>query len=135
MSLVHTAGGGGWDGFGARGGRGGGRGHPGSRSFLGKHQTREMDMKFSYLTGVVDAESRTRFERQIFRMTRGNCYVRFSEIVQPLTDPVTGVSVMKLVFIVFFKVRWKTFSLHHGTKGEVGGSGVGTRAVDVTTVV
>lgn len=61
-------------------------------------------MKFSYMAGVVDAESRSRFERQLFRTTRGNCYVRFAEIGQPITDPVTGLSVRKLVFIVFYKV-------------------------------
>lgn len=65
---------------------------------------READMKFSYMAGVVDADDRSRFERQLFRTTRGNCYVRFAEVEQPITDPVTGASVLKLVFIVFYKV-------------------------------
>lgn len=66
--------------------------------------TRENDMKFSYIAGVVDAIDRTRFERQLFRTMRGNCYVRFAEIEQAILDPVTGESVMKLVFIIFYKV-------------------------------
>lgn len=66
---------------------------------------RETDLKFSYIAGVVDAVDRTRFERQLFRTTRGNCYVRFAEIEQAILDPVTGESMMKLVFIVFYKVR------------------------------
>lgn len=73
--------------------RGGGGGVP-----------RENDLKFSYLAGVVDVDDRTRLERQLFRTTRGNCYVRFAEIEQPILDPVTGASVKKLVFIVFYKV-------------------------------
>eukprot|EP00903_Cladosiphon_okamuranus_P005612 g5581.t3 len=65
--------------------------------------SRESDMKFSYMAGVVGADDRSRFERQLFRTTRGNCYVRFAEIEQPISDPTTGEQVMKLVFIVFYK--------------------------------
>merc|ERR1719297_469461 len=39
----------------------------------------------------------------IFRATRGNVYVRFAPIRQPITDPVTGELVEKCVFIVFYK--------------------------------
>jgi len=39
----------------------------------------------------------------IFRATRGNCYVRFAPIKQPITDPESGALVEKCVFIVFFK--------------------------------
>lgn len=56
------------------------------------------------MAGVVGADDRTRFERQLFRTTRGNCYVRFAPIEQPIADPTTGEQVMKLVFIVFYKV-------------------------------
>ncbi|CAM9714605.1 unnamed protein product [Sphacelaria rigidula] len=61
------------------------------------------ELKFSYLAGTVDAIDKTRFERQLFRTTRGNCYVRFAEIEQPINDPSTGVAVEKMVFIVFYK--------------------------------
>lgn len=73
--------------------------------FFRGQPNREADMKFSYVAGVVDADDRSRFERQLFRTTRGNCYVRFAEVEQPITDPVTGASVLKLVFIIFYKVR------------------------------
>ncbi|CAN0039443.1 unnamed protein product [Ectocarpus sp. 4 AP-2014] len=69
----------------------------------GVQPTRESDMKFSYIAGVVGADDRSRFERQLFRTTRGNCYVRFAEIEQPISDPTTGEQVMKLVFIIFYK--------------------------------
>jgi len=39
----------------------------------------------------------------IFRATRGNCFVRFAPIKQPITDPGTGELVEKSVFIVFYK--------------------------------
>jgi V-type H+-transporting ATPase subunit a len=64
---------------------------------------RDMDMRFSSITGVVSTEERVRFERMIFRATRGNCYVRFAPIKQPITDPQTGQLVEKCVFIVFYK--------------------------------
>jgi len=62
-----------------------------------------MDMRFSSVTGVVSMEEKARFERMIFRATRGNCYVRFASIDQPITDPKSGEQVEKCVFIVFYK--------------------------------
>lgn len=62
-----------------------------------------LDMRFSSITGVVATEEKNRFERMIFRATRGNCYVRFASIKQPITDPETGVLLEKSVFIIFYK--------------------------------
>lgn len=72
---------------------------------MGGYCIQKNELKFSYLAGTVDAIDKTRFERQLFRTTRGNCYVRFAEIEQPINDPSTGVAVEKMVFIVFYKVR------------------------------
>lgn len=63
----------------------------------------ELDMRFSSITGVVSTEEKARFERMIFRATRGNCYVRFAPIRQPIADPTTGALVEKSVFIIFYK--------------------------------
>mmetsp|Transcript_33975 Transcript_33975/g.81334 ORF Transcript_33975/g.81334 Transcript_33975/m.81334 type:complete len:883 (+) Transcript_33975:58-2706(+) len=63
----------------------------------------DLDMRFSSITGVVSTEEKVRFERMIFRATRGNCYVRFAPIKQPITDPESGALVEKCVFIIFFK--------------------------------
>jgi V-type H+-transporting ATPase subunit a len=63
----------------------------------------DLDMRFSSITGVVAVEEKVRFERMIFRATRGNCYVRFAPIKQPITDPETGMLVEKTVFIIFYK--------------------------------
>jgi len=66
-------------------------------------EARDMDMRFSSITGVVSMEEKVRFERMIFRATRGNCYIRFATIKQPITDAMTGELVEKTVFIVFYK--------------------------------
>jgi V-type H+-transporting ATPase subunit a len=52
---------------------------------------------------VVASEERVRFERMIFRATRGNCFIRFAPIQQPITDPNTGQLIEKSVFIIFYK--------------------------------
>ncbi|KAL7469631.1 hypothetical protein ACHAXS_009897 [Conticribra weissflogii] len=85
----------------------GGRKSSGARSDAllsgGDDEARDMDMRFSSITGVVATEEKVRFERMIFRATRGNCYVRFAPIKQAITDPETGSLIEKCVFIVFFK--------------------------------
>jgi len=63
----------------------------------------ELDMRFSFITGVIATEESVRFERMVFRTTRGNVYVRFAPIQQPITDPATGQLLEKSVFIVFYK--------------------------------
>ncbi len=63
----------------------------------------ELDMRFSSITGVVATEEKSRFERMIFRATRGNCYIRFAPIKEPITDPESGALVEKSVFIIFYK--------------------------------
>mmetsp|Transcript_5551 Transcript_5551/g.7658 ORF Transcript_5551/g.7658 Transcript_5551/m.7658 type:complete len:876 (-) Transcript_5551:349-2976(-) len=63
----------------------------------------DVDMRFSYISGVVAQEDRGRFERMLFRATRGNCYIRFAPIDQPIAHPPTGEMMHKMVFIVFFK--------------------------------
>jgi len=65
-----------------------------------------LDMRFSSITGVVIAEEKARFERMIFRATRGNVYVRFAPINEAITDPITGLLVEKVVFVVFYKSIW-----------------------------
>lgn len=63
----------------------------------------DLDMRFSSITGVVSTEEKIRFERMIFRATRGNCYIRFAPIKQPITDPESGMLIEKSVFIIFYK--------------------------------
>jgi len=75
----------------------------GRESLLKMEHGGEGDMRFSSITGVVDSGEKLRFERMIFRSTRGNCYLRFAEIEQDISDPETGSPSHKHVFIIFYK--------------------------------
>lgn len=67
----------------------------------------ESSMRFRFVMGVVGADDRVRFERMIFRVTRGNCYMRFSSIEDlALVDPKTNKPVERQVFIVFFQAAY-----------------------------
>lgn len=60
------------------------------------------EIAFTNITGVLLATDKARFERMLFRATRGNAYARFSTIEEMLVDS-NGEEVQKVVFIVFFK--------------------------------
>jgi len=77
---------------------------PSNKANLLEEEARpDLDMRFSSITGVVSTDERSNFERMIFRATRGNCFVRFAPIKQPITDPETGQVTEKSVFIIFYK--------------------------------
>jgi len=58
----------------------------------------------SFVSGVVTrGDNFQSFERVLFRATRGNLFMRFSEIEEPIKDPKTGELLKKLVFIIFFQ--------------------------------
>ena len=56
----------------------------------------------SYFAGVIPKSKQSPFERVLFRATRGNCFVRFSDIPEPLLDPATSERVEKAAFMVFY---------------------------------
>lgn len=60
-------------------------------------------LRFHNVTGVVPADERLKFERMIFRTTRGNCFTRFLPIEEPLVDPTNGQPVTKHAFVIFFQ--------------------------------
>jgi len=59
-------------------------------------------VKLGFVTGVVPRDKFSVFERVLFRATRGNLYMKYAEIEEPLKD--NGQSVLKNVFIIFFQV-------------------------------
>lgn len=63
-------------------------------------------LRFRFLTGVISKSERARFERMIFRSTRGNCLMRFTEIDEPIEDITTGLMVLQEVFIIFFQASY-----------------------------
>ena len=60
-------------------------------------------MKFNFIAEVVSTEEKVRFDRMIFRKTRGNSLVRFAPIDRPTIDPEAGKESEKSVCLVFFK--------------------------------
>jgi V-type H+-transporting ATPase subunit a len=66
-------------------------------------KTRLDIMKFNSIAGVVPTDEKVRFDRMIFRATRGNSLVRFAPIDHPTIDPETGRETEKSVFLIFFK--------------------------------
>uniref|UniRef100_A0A8C1TAK0 V-type proton ATPase subunit a n=1 Tax=Cyprinus carpio TaxID=7962 RepID=A0A8C1TAK0_CYPCA len=57
-----------------------------------------------YLTNwVIGRERMSTFERMLWRVCRGNVFLRQADIEEPLEDPATGDHVHKSVFIIFFQ--------------------------------
>ena len=46
----------------------------------GRANDPDIVMSFSNISGVINTHERSRFERMLFRSTRGNCYVRFAPL-------------------------------------------------------
>jgi len=60
------------------------------------------DMTFSNIAGVLPSADKARFERMLYRSTRGNCYVRFSALSERAVDA-NGQYIDKVCFIIFYK--------------------------------
>ncbi|GAU98595.1 hypothetical protein RvY_09721-2 [Ramazzottius varieornatus] len=56
-----------------------------------------------FVAGVILRERIPAFERMLWRVCRGNVFLRHTEIESPLEDPHTGNEVFKSVFIIFFQ--------------------------------
>ncbi|XP_040857591.1 V-type proton ATPase 116 kDa subunit a1 isoform X11 [Ochotona curzoniae] len=60
-------------------------------------------LRLGFVAGVINRERIPTFERMLWRVCRGNVFLRQAEIESPLEDPVTGDYVHKSVFIIFFQ--------------------------------
>lgn len=56
-----------------------------------------------FITGLVNKDKLQSFERVLWRVVRGNLYMKTAEIDTMVIDPATGEQVHKVVFIVFFQ--------------------------------
>ena len=63
----------------------------------------DLSLRFRFLAGTIQSVEKSNFEKMIFRATRGNSYMRFEEISEPIIDPTTTLPVKKSVFVVFFQ--------------------------------
>ncbi|KAJ7992355.1 hypothetical protein DPEC_G00277660 [Dallia pectoralis] len=60
-------------------------------------------LRLGFVAGVIGRERIPTFERMLWRVCRGNVFLRQADIEEPLEDPVTGDQVYKSVFIIFFQ--------------------------------
>ncbi|XP_008415273.1 V-type proton ATPase 116 kDa subunit a-like [Poecilia reticulata] len=56
-----------------------------------------------FVAGVIGRERIPTFERMLWRVCRGNVFLRQADIEDPLEDPTSGDQVHKSVFIIFFQ--------------------------------
>ncbi|PFH53600.1 hypothetical protein AMATHDRAFT_137240 [Amanita thiersii Skay4041] len=54
-----------------------------------------------FIAGTIERSRVPIFERVLWRVLRGNLYMNYTDIPNPITDPVTGAEVYKNVFIIF----------------------------------
>ncbi|XP_072176712.1 V-type proton ATPase 116 kDa subunit a 1-like [Diadema setosum] len=62
-----------------------------------------MPMRLGFVAGVIQRERIAAFEQMLWRVCRGNVFLRQAEIDTPLEDPSTGDEMQKSVFIIFFQ--------------------------------
>ncbi|XP_012977719.1 V-type proton ATPase 116 kDa subunit a isoform X1 [Mesocricetus auratus] len=62
-----------------------------------------MTGKLGFTAGVIHRERMTSFERLLWRVCRGNVYLKFSEMDTLLEDPVTKEEMKKNIFIIFYQ--------------------------------
>ncbi|KNC74563.1 hypothetical protein SARC_12895, partial [Sphaeroforma arctica JP610] len=60
-------------------------------------------VKLGYVTGVIHRDRYEAFERVMWRGTRGNVYMRHTDIQEELMDPATGEMITKCVFVAFYQ--------------------------------
>ncbi|XP_056608473.1 V-type proton ATPase 116 kDa subunit a isoform X6 [Triplophysa dalaica] len=64
---------------------------------------RAAPLRLGFVAGVIGRERIPNFERMLWRVCRGNVFLRQADIEDPLEDPTTGDNVHKSVFIIFFQ--------------------------------
>ncbi|XP_008312360.1 V-type proton ATPase 116 kDa subunit a isoform X1 [Cynoglossus semilaevis] len=69
----------------------------------GSEGGRGAPLRLGFVAGVINRERIPTFERMLWRVCRGNVFLRKAEIEDPLEDPTTGDQAYKSVFIIFFQ--------------------------------
>lgn len=59
--------------------------------------------RLGFVAGVINRERVFAFERMLWRISRGNVFLRRSDLDEPLNDPSTGHPIYKTVFVAFFQ--------------------------------
>ncbi|XP_077297070.1 V-type proton ATPase 116 kDa subunit a1-like isoform X2 [Arctopsyche grandis] len=66
-------------------------------------QTGAIRGRLGFVAGVIQRERVPAFERMLWRISRGNVFLRQTELEKPLEDPTTGNQINKTVFVAFFQ--------------------------------
>ncbi|XP_033913021.1 V-type proton ATPase 116 kDa subunit a 1-like isoform X1 [Acipenser ruthenus] len=74
-----------------------------SFSLLDPNEVGRPPLRLGFVAGVINRERIPTFERMMWRVCRGNVFLRQADIEDPLEDPATGDQVHKSVFIIFFQ--------------------------------
>jgi len=64
---------------------------------------RKDKFELSYITGVIRRDRVPGFERMLWRVSRGNAFLRLMEIPESFQDPKTGDLIQKSVFLIFLQ--------------------------------
>lgn len=59
--------------------------------------------RLAFVAGVVERERVPAFERMLWRISRGNVFLRQAALGKPFEDPNTGNEIYKTVFVAFFQ--------------------------------
>ncbi|XP_029913543.1 V-type proton ATPase 116 kDa subunit a isoform X1 [Myripristis murdjan] len=74
-----------------------------SSTLLDPNEVNRAPLRLGFVAGVIGRERIPTFERMLWRVCRGNVFLRQADIEDPLEDPATGDQVYKSVFIIFFQ--------------------------------
>jgi V-type H+-transporting ATPase subunit a len=89
---------------------------------LAMDQERGQQLRLGFLAGVIDRDRVPPFELMLWRICRGNVFLRTAEIEEVLEDPKTNTQVNKTVFILFFQgeqLRSKVKKICDGFKATI----------------
>ena len=60
-------------------------------------------MKFNITAGVIERSRLLAFETMLWRVSKGNVFLKFADIYEQMEDPNSGNKLYKAVFMVFFQ--------------------------------
>jgi len=74
-----------------------------NRGLLQQPSDPNRTVKLGFLTGVISRDKFLSFERVLWRVLRGNLFMKHAEIEEKVRDPVSGELSEKNVFIIFYQ--------------------------------
>lgn len=72
-------------------------------NLIGDEMTAAAAGRLGFIAGVINRDRIAGFERMLWRISRGNVFLRQADLDIPLEDPATGNQLYKAVFVAFFQ--------------------------------